>query len=185
MLEAVLSRCSAFLFLAATACVTSLPDEPLPDGAVREPFIALTRDFEGFETWESAEIPFEAFPGEPDGPRTVYRNRPPEGSAYPVGSILVKVVRPSDDPATWAIFGMAKRGAGFNAQGAKNWEWFRLGLDEGHVVITWRGESPPIGMGYALVPDGGIAGACNTCHGLLPLHDFVIDEPFTIPSAAP
>ena len=165
--------------LVLSGCVTPAapPPEPL-DGSVPEPFIALSRDFEGFESWESTEIGDETFPGEAEGPRVIYRSEPPAGAAYPVGAILVKVITPSDDPTTWEIIAMAKRGAGFNPMGAKNWEWFRLVLVDGAPTISWRGESPPLGMGYSLVPDSGITGACNTCHGLFPDHDYILDEPF-------
>ena len=78
----------------------------------------------------------------------------PSGSPeFPVGTAIVEV------RASGIIFAAVKRGADFNATGAKNWEWFEL-LETPDVVIKWRGVGPPAGEMYGGDPNGG----CNACH---------------------
>ena len=137
-----------------------------------QPFIASEADFAGFRTWQnvpgkSANPPASVHT---TGARTVYvRPFPTHGEkAFPVGTIIVKEVEAGDIP-TRKVFAMVKRGDGFNADGAKDWEFFELtNVDDMHAQILWRGVSPPLGEGY-LAGNGG----CNGCHAASPANDFV------------
>jgi len=145
-------------------------------GSSTEPavFIALQRDFDDFRSWEqvrlgdgvSAEVA-----GENDnvtGPRVGFRRQRPTKTGYPVGSILVKTIEPSDDATQWLVFAMAKRGGGFNPAGAIGWEFFTIFMTSGgQPVVRSRGENPsdatPGAHGY---PAGdGTMPTCNRCHG--------------------
>lgn len=141
---------------------------------VAEPFIALERDFQGFSTWKSFDLGFQPGDvdlGEPPGTRTIFANQLPEGgmAKFPIGTIFVKKIV-GEVPENDRVFGMVKRGAGYNAIGAVGWEWFELSLDaEGKVTILWRGVAPPPGMGYGT----SLNGSCNICHGTFEANDFV------------
>jgi hypothetical protein len=88
-----------------------------------------------------------------------------------VGTILVKVVQTAPPPASWQMFGMVKRGGGFDESGAPGWEWFGLNITaQDTVAIVWRGDGPP--------PDGGYAGlsgnlSCVFCHVAAAANDYV------------
>ena len=104
-----------------------------------------------------------------NGPMTVYWNRsPPSGSdEFPLGTIIVK----QNDPGatTPQIFAMVKREGGYNASGAKGWEFFELqAADDQSVVILWRGVGPPVGESYGSDPN-----TCNNCHSQAGANDFV------------
>jgi hypothetical protein len=141
------------------------------DGAT---FIALDRDFAGFQSWYSVSpLPFNQLSAtvDPTGTHAGFvSRRPPAGATrYPVGTVVVKAIEPSDDATTWELFGMAKRGGGFNASGAADWEYFllRVGTD-GDPFITSRGLAPSndgSDMGADAYAPGGAAGGCNLCHG--------------------
>jgi hypothetical protein len=130
-------------------------------------FIALTRDFDGWEDWDFVEVTPEAEPDAPHPPvpRTVYSNvRSPRRGPWDVGSILVKVHEEDEDPGAWTVFAMAKRGGAYNAEGLAGWEWFDLTIgDSGRLLVEWRGSGPPTGSQYG--PGTGQAD-CNTCHAL-------------------
>src|SRR5690606_5280125 len=131
-------------------------------------------DFADFRAWPSFELPPGSITaGHTSGPRRLYYRSllPPEpGAPFPDGTILVKALE-TDDPTTWEIHAMARRGSDFNAGGARGWEFFDLAIDaHDEVVIEWRGEGPPAGMGYP-----GEDGSCNSCHALVPERDFVFD----------
>ncbi len=83
----------ALLGVLASACATEM-EPPAWDG--HEPFIALPRDFEGFEAWQRFLIPDigTSVGHEPGEPRLVYVNGPvpPWGERFPVGFILVKTL---------------------------------------------------------------------------------------------
>jgi hypothetical protein len=58
-------------------------------------------------------------------------------------------------------FAMVKRGGDFNSEGARGWEWFELeDVEDGGVLIVWRGVGPPADEGYGGDPLTG----CNECH---------------------
>jgi hypothetical protein len=94
------------------------------------------------------------------GPRTEYINTaPPHGStAFPEGTIIVKELG-ANDPPNHHLFTMVKRGCGFNAGGAKGWEWMEIKEDGSGVSILWRGAEPPAGEAYS-----SDASSCNSCH---------------------
>jgi hypothetical protein len=85
--------------------------------------------------------------------------------------MLLKVIETAPQPTSWQMFGMVKRGAGFDESGAPGWEWFGLMMtDEGTVAINWRGDGPP--------PDGGYLGltgnlSCVFCHVAAEANDYV------------
>lgn len=125
-------------------------------------FVAQSSDFTPFKTWPSNhyDAPTDlAGNVHVAGPRTEYWNRAPEKGAltFPVGTIIVKAIETSSTSAHH-VFAMVKRGCGFNASGAKDWEWFELG-DQNQIL--WRGVVPASGDSYNGDPTGG----CNGCHG--------------------
>ena len=135
-------------------------------------FIALDSDFASFRSWPMVSLGSEPLPGHPPGPRYGYLSHaaPKGATAYPVGTMIVKTIEPLDMPATsWEVFAMAKRGGGFNPEGAKDWEFFRIKIEGDTPHITSRGLT-------AIDPDDGGAGyfdqlgnafinMCNGCHG--------------------
>lgn len=143
-------------------------------------FIAMPKDFQGYESWEGFVLP----PGNAADPhtaigRTVHLNRrPPQGSTeFPIGTILVKV--PADANSSGDVFAMVKRGGTYNFQGAVGWEWFELfpnGANE-PPIIKWRGLGPPSGEEYR-----SAAGTCNQCHAAAAENDFVMTEPLQLHS---
>lgn len=139
------------------------------DGAAPETFLAFTTTFADFRSWPAFHSDGPADDGTlpPDvlGPRTQYlRQLPPHGaSEFPVGTVIVE----ARESGAKKIFAGVKRGGGFNAGGAVDWEWFEL--SEGPVTIVWRGVGPPIGDTYGGDPDGG----CNACHAKCAGNDHV------------
>jgi hypothetical protein len=142
-----------------------------PGGAVEGPdagagsFIAFSQDFEGFTLWTSSTIADAGpDPVHTAGPRTVYINAlPPKGAAaFPKGTIIVKKM-------PFNTFAMVKRGGGYNAAGALDWEWFELVESNGSVAIKWRGLGPPAGEVY-----GKTGQTCNQCHAGATANDFVL-----------
>lgn len=127
-------------------------------GDASETFLAFTSTFAPFRSWPSfhsdGPVNDGTFPPDVLGPRTQYINAlPPHGaSEFPVGTAIVEARE------SGKIFAGVKRGGGFNATGATNWEWFEL--TDAPVAIVWRGVGPPIGDTYGGDPNGG----CNACH---------------------
>jgi hypothetical protein len=156
------------LLLLLFAC---LDHDPIPGG--EEQFVAMQNDFSGFTGWPDYAIEPEDS-GHPEGARTVYiSEEPPEGAtAFPVGTMIVKVIEGAD------IHAMAKRGGGFNAEGALGWEWFELVMDGSEPVIRWRGAEPPDGETYGALPgveedSAAPLGNCDSCHSAVSANDFV------------
>lgn len=146
---------------------------PPPRLPAAEPFIAFERDFQGFRRWPSIALPEREAQGltHLDGRRTEFVNaRPPAGaSTFPVGTILVKEID-TGKRGHHQLFAMVKRGGGYNAQGARGWEWFELReREDGSVGVNWRGLNAPSGEGYG----GDPAGGCNGCHEIAADNDFV------------
>lgn len=169
------------LWMPLLALLACLDHTPIPGEA--DTFVAMQADFSGYTTWDA--VPVDAAPvdvasddsGHPEGERTVYVNAPPTVDAvtFPVGTVIVKTIGGGAD-----IHAMAKRGAGFNTDGAVGWEWFELVLaTDGEPVIKWRGAEPPAGETYGSLPgepvDSGdtVTGDCNSCHGAVSDNDFV------------
>ena len=163
-----LSMLLPLVLLATSACARHTK-QSLAD--VREPFIALERNFQGFQDWARVDLSDRPEQGNTHiaGETHEYVNAPPPRGArrFPVGTIFVKTVegkKKSD------IFAMVKRGNGFNASGASGWEWFGLrSRADGSVAIIWRGVNPPDGETYGGDPLGG----CNGCHGAAAKNDNV------------
>jgi hypothetical protein len=159
------------LLLLTTSC-GFLPDHELGTLEERDSFIAVQKDFEGFEGWNALELEGTAVEGiHDDGHRTVYINAlPGEGEEqFAVGTIIMKT-----GPELHA---MVKRGAGFNPDGAFGWEWFELGVaNDGTPIILWRGMAPPAGEGYGCTPgtpcDENTLD-CNQCHVGASANDYV------------
>lgn len=153
------------LALAAGALLAGCGEgaSPAPD----EPgtFIAFDRDFAGYAAWPRTDLGSLSLAGHPPGPRWVHVNRalPAGATAYPVGTIIVKVVQAEPDPTQWVLFGMVKRGGTFNAAGARGWEYFVLRLTrDGVPVVVSRGLAPGLVGGLYTTGDGL---GCNSCHG--------------------
>jgi len=143
-------------------------------------FVAFQSDFAdyaGWEDWQVADDPVG--PSHLTGPRWVFVNGLPDPGAteWPTGTVIVKEAR-NGAPEDWDIFAMAKRGGGFNTDGAHGWEWFELSLDGDAVVIDWRGAVPPALAGYDCVSTDPSApvGDCNACHSGSWQNDYVQDS---------
>jgi len=159
----------AAVLLCLASCVTAV-DERDPEG----PFIALGTDFEDFREWPRWEIPDIGTSSghDPGEPRFIYVRDPAPawGDPFPVGAMIVKTLEVGAPPE-WEIHAMAKRGGEYNAEGARGWEWFDLGLSaDGRPIILWRGE------GTAADPGGYVtveATGCNACHAVVAGSDYV------------
>ncbi|HEY6078886.1 MAG TPA: hypothetical protein VIW29_08785 [Polyangiaceae bacterium] len=167
------------------------------DEPVREPFIALERDFQRFESWHQIDLAQRPAIGETHqaGEAREFINRmPAPGSkTFPVGTILMKTVKPTAAGAVAGdaakaedgkaakrgddIFAMVKRGGGYNPHGSVGWEWFELRRrDDGTLGILWRGVNPPDGEGYGRDAQGG----CNDCHRKATPNDYVHASALTL-----
>jgi hypothetical protein len=152
--------------------------------------VATREDFAGFPSWPSAvsattaaDAPHEA------SVRTIYVNQAPPDDAdvFPVGTIIVKTGAGGEATGEGGneVHAMVKRGNGFNADGARGWEWFELSApdsaDEAPLII-WRGANPPEGHSYGCTGDCGDAEAltCNTCHADSVSNDFVNSPALTL-----
>lgn len=139
-------------------------DDDAPDT-----FLAFSSTFAPFRSWPSfhSDGPVDdgTLPLDVLGPRTQYINKlPPPGSQeFPIGTVIVE----ARENAGRKIFAGVKRGGGFNAGGAANWEWFEL--TDNPVTIVWRGVGPPAGETYG----GDPKGSCNTCHAKCAANDYV------------
>ncbi|HYQ26497.1 MAG TPA: hypothetical protein VER04_04735 [Polyangiaceae bacterium] len=168
LLSVLLHRLLPFTWLAACAC-SRHTEQSLSD--VREPFIALERNFQGFKDWARVELADRPEQGNTHlaGETYEYLNAAPQAGAkaFPVGTIFVKTV---ESKKKSDIFAMVKRGKGFNGSGAAGWEWFGLrARADGSVAIVWRGVNAPDGESYGGDPLGG----CNGCHGAAAKNDHV------------
>lgn len=149
-------RCGGVLAIAAGvlgACGGGGMDAP-------DTFLAFSSTFAPFRSWPAFHSDGPAddgtFPADVLGPRTQYINTvPPHGATeFAVGTVIVE----ARESGAQKIFAAVKRGGGFNAGGATDWEWFELSAPP--VAILWRGVGPPIGDTYGGDPNGG----CNACH---------------------
>jgi hypothetical protein len=144
-------------------------------------FIAFQRDFQGFASWPSIELPGNNVIGDGtihgSGKRTVYINRmPAPGSvAFETGTMIVKTMESGE------IFGRVKRGGEYNRSGNVGWEWFELQQQGADSVIVWRGITPPAGFCYG----GIVGGACNECHRVFAHNDFVATRALQLSTMQP
>lgn len=162
------------MILLLAAC---LDHDPIP-GTEGEAFIALQSDFADFRSWPATPVA-TADTGHAAGDRVVYLSQSPAAgsTSFPTGTILVKTIATESGEDLHA---MAKRGGGFNPEGALGWEWFELvAADDGTPVIKWRGLTAPEGEAYGALPGSegdtadSISGDCNVCHGGASGNDFV------------
>ncbi len=156
------------LALAPVGCSSAEPSVGADAGGT---FTAYQADFQTYRAWQSFTFEGKAVPDSPHavaGVRTEYINHlPPKGAtAFPVGTIIVKVL--DDDPAL-QTFAMVKVGGGYNPDGAKDWEWYELLNDaDESVTIRWNGAIAPQGDPYASSPV-----SCNDCHSQAASTDYV------------
>ena len=154
-------------------------EEPVVEAIVEpEVFIAFERDFADYTRWTRIDRGEDRVPPTHLGRTSVlYVDRvPPRGAArFPVGTRIVRVEESDGDPGTWEVHAMVKRGGGFNAEGARDWEFFELVLDatRRRPSIRWRGEGPASGDGYR-APEGGDLLSCNHCHASATDNDSVL-----------
>jgi hypothetical protein len=135
-------------------------------------FLAFASDFASYRSWQSFHLEAAAVPNSPhtDGARTEFVNHlpPPGSTSFPIGTIIVKEIEPTDaEPAR--TFAMVKRGGTYNSKGAIGWEWFELKATP-KVGIAWRGFGPPRGETYG----GDAFAGCNTCHMGAKDNDYVL-----------
>jgi hypothetical protein len=165
--------------LAAFGGVACLDDKlaKMPDGGPPRAFIAQDEDFTPYADWTSFNEDDKH--GDGSGTTTVYLNKlPPKGAtSFPVGTIVVKTMQATDG-SMFSIHAMAKRGNGFNAAGARGWEFFELALNpKGVIFYLWRGENPPTGEQYrAILSKNNVVAStpelkCNDCHKGLSFRD--------------
>jgi hypothetical protein len=171
---------AGLLSLASCSEARSDAQRTLP---LREPYIALERDFQDFESWPVVDLsvrPALSNNHEGGDAREYINQRPVRGAkAFPVGTILVKTVEhPAKDKdgkllegtKQKDVFAMVKRGGGYNGAGAPGWEWIELRRREDDTFgIVWRGLNPPAGEGYGSEKEGG----CNGCHQMAIKNDYV------------
>ena len=180
--------CAPLLWLVPLALAGCLDHELPPDdtGGEREVFIALPRDLRDFRDWMSFELRDVDMHAGVAGKVVVYINRlpPPGADVFPVGTIVVKTVEVGD-PTSWVVHAMVKRGGMFNAQGAYEWEFFDLAINEDGVpFVLWNGEEPPSGHGYESLPglnrEPTTNDDCNSCHGAASDNDSILSEPLDL-----
>ncbi len=162
-----MGRLALSLSLALAGCAADVP----PDV-----FIAFGEDLEGYAEWTTFDRGVDPVPPSHEAHSFIYVNAlPPAGLAeFPVGTMIVREHRLEDDPATWIVHAMVKRGGGYNADGAPGWEWFGLALDgDRRPFVAWRGTGPADGDGY-VAPVGGEVLSCNQCHGSATYNDSVL-----------
>jgi hypothetical protein len=157
--------------LAALSCTGCLDDKlAATPVAGQTAFIAQTEDFAHYEDWMSFNE--DDAHGEGSGTTMVYLNKlPPKGaSSFPVGTIVVKTMQATDG-SMFTMHAMAKRGNGFNSDGARGWEFFELALNPKQVPFwLWRGAQPPSGEQYrAILSKNNVESTtgelkCNDCH---------------------
>ncbi len=178
----MLAAAIAVLTGLCAGCLYDEMDPTLVSGGSTATFIALERDFQGFTSWRRLPVGDAVIvDGHTAGPRFCYVSSAPANGAYPIGTMIVKTVE-TGDPTTWTIHARAKRGGGFNPQGALGWEWFELHtFTSGQTSILWRGEQPPADHGYESLPGLGATAtteaSCNSCHTSAQDADSILASP--------
>ncbi len=174
-------RLQLILALVVLASASCLDNEQALDGASRaRTFIALDRDFYGFQDWQSFDLGDTVIDSLPIGRRRLFVSEmpPPGAIEFPIGTKLVKVFEDERPSTEWEIYAMVKRGGGFNGKGALGWEWFELQTDESGVPVTeWRGTEPPSGRTYRCVSVTSNSPDCNACHLASQSNDYVNSQP--------
>lgn len=179
-------RSVGLLVMLALAGCGELEAEEIEEPVEPAIYIAFARDFERFERWTTFDRGRDPVPPSHLGPSLIYVDPmpPARAAAFPVGTRIVRVERAGDDPSGWEVHAMVKRGAGFNADGARGWEFFELTLDatRDRPAIRWRGEGPANGDGY-VAPEGGEVLGCNHCHASATYNDSVLSPVLQLSTA--
>lgn len=168
-------RCSLALLTPAFLTGCGPASSSGADAGDSETFIALQSDFAGYESWnqfDGGNQPIDNITL--TGQRTLYVNKlPPAGATtFPIGTIIVKTTVGAQ------TFAMAKRGGGFNAAGAADWEWFEITESSGSPLIVWRGTTAPLTEVYASVSSV----SCNACHTQFSDNDYVGGASLQLPA---
>jgi hypothetical protein len=183
-----MKSCAIGLLLLSVACGG---EENTNMQTPEQEFIALPKDFAGYEKWWHVAVGEGSVDSvHPGAQRHVYVNKLPEAGAteFPTGTVIVKVGAGGELTGTTGdeIHAMVKRGGTFNSAGAVGWEWFELKETTvpGSPGIVWRGESAPSGHGYKCVTTANDAGVieidCNDCHAAARSNDYVIGPPLSL-----
>lgn len=155
--------CSTLFAIAASSCGAPAPVDPRQGPGT---FIAFDPDFAGYRSWQSYDLGVMTPPGHPMGRQVLYVSRalPTGATRFEDRTIIIREIQADPDPTKWDLFAMARRGGGYNAMGALDWEFFILSLDsQGAPHIVSRGISPNETSSSPYHPGEGIT--CNTCHG--------------------
>ncbi len=153
----------AVIVFALASCSAPTPVDPRQGPGT---FIAFDQDFAGYRSWQTFDLGVMTPPGHPMGQQVLFASRPlPVGATrFEDRTIIIREIRSDPDPTKWDLFAMARRGGGYNASGAVDWEFFILSLDsQGVPHIVSRGISPSETSTSPYHPGEGIT--CNTCHG--------------------
>lgn len=138
------------------------PDEP----GQSKTHVPVDGDFANFRDWMVFKLDAKTHAAA-KGPVNVYLNELPPARAtkFPVGTIIVKTVE-AGAPSDWTIHAMVKRGGNFNPNGAFDWEFLELKIDDEDVpLIVWGGTKPADGHKYKdLTGDNKTEQDCNDCH---------------------
>jgi hypothetical protein len=135
-------------------------------------YVPLPGDFAEFRSWTRIFLGDGPLEGHPAGPRYGYVKVKPGPTEYPIGAIIVKTVEVGDSSQSWDLFGMAKRGGGYNSGGALDWEFFTMVMSDQDVpVIVNAGTNPQdadrdAGLGHGYSDPSGSGVTCNRCHGV-------------------
>jgi hypothetical protein len=171
----LLFSASSLLFIALAACA---PDVNVGTDASGE-FDPVPSDFMNYSSWTEYDLgggdagtTSDACAHLADVPRVAFINKaPPHGSTeFPVGTMIVKQIRVTQDPSTWQVFGMAKRDDGqygTPSNGCLGWEWYGLNAPGGSTAFQWSGLGPSGADPYAS------CGPCASCHTAAQANDCV------------
>jgi hypothetical protein len=182
----------AFVVIGGGGCFVMLDHDVSDDDTVA--IVARPADFADFTAWPHVAVGVAAAASPHDEPtRTVYLNAPPadDATTFPVGTIIVKTGAGGEatGEAGHGVHAMVKRGGGFNADGARGWEWFEISVDltteqgDDDPILVWRGANPPEGESYGcpagqVCAEGGLT--CNDCHAGSIGNDFVNSAALTL-----
>jgi hypothetical protein len=159
----------------ASACDATHPatTTPPPDDTPQI-FLATDESFANFQQWQSYTLtdpPAIDSGSHSLGTRLIYINQlPPHGSsAFPIGTIIVKIIQDQLTAHGPTTFAMVKRGGNYNNAGASGWEWYQLNIGDPLAgLVLWKGTDSPSGTYNGLTQTG-----CNECHALAKGNDYV------------
>ena len=168
------------LGVAALAMACAGPPGPADmDASVEagQGYVALSRDFADYQSWQRYDLGYSEAKGHPAGNRVVYLSVPGPlvNGRFPIGTRMVKAITLNGTPTTVEYVGAVKRGGGFNGQGAVDWEFFLLRATDAGLGVLARGVNPSFGPG----DNYGGGANCNDCHAApgTELNDYVLAPP--------